>query len=806
MFPFGGDVERIPAREEENHPMISKHATRLAGIAALAAVVLLPLAAPGQVTRADYERAMGLRAKYERLPVGVAEPASWIEKTHRFTYRRSVKGGFEFVLVDADTGRKQPAFDHARLAAALSKAAGAPYTAIDLPFTSFSFVDGEQAIETRGAAGSGPGWRIRLSDDSVSRAEARFPRGAGGGRGRGRGPIRDLSIPAETAPARSPDGRWEAFLQNYNIAVRRVGETKFTLLSTDGSEGNFFDLETLAWSPDSKKIAVFRVRPGYQRHVEYTISSPEDQAQPKHMSLFYPKPGDAVDIEQPVLLDVEARTQTNIPADLFPNAYDLSEPVWWRDSRGFTFEYNQRGHLVYRVIEVDAAAGKARAVVSEEPETFFSYRPASNNPKETGSRYRYDVNDGKEIIWMSERDGWKQLYLYDGATGRVKNRITRGDWVVRYVLKVDEEKRQIWFAASGMVAGKDPYFHHFYRIDFDGSNLTPLTEADADHTVAFSTDMQYYVDTYSRVDLPTVSELRRTADRSIAAKLETGDITDLLQAGWKAPEVFVAKGRDGRTDIWGIIVRPSRFDPKKKYPVVENIYAGPQGSFVPKSFIPFAPHSAGDSVLGMQSLAELGFIVVMIDGMGTGSRSKAFHDVAWKNIGDAGFADRILWHKAAAAKYPYYDISRVGIYGGSAGGQNSTGAVLFHPEFYRAAVSFAGCHDNRMDKISWNELWMSWPIGPHYAASSNVDNAWRLQGKLLLVVGELDTNVDPASTLQVANALIKANKMFDLLVVPNGGHGAGRTSEVPEYGDRKRFDFFVRHLLGLAPPDWNAMK
>ena len=768
----------------------------------LAAFLLLPARAYTQVTRADYERAMGLRAKYEKLTAGIADPATWIEKTHRFFYRRSVKGGFEFVLVDAESGQKQPAFDHARLAAALSKAAGETYTALDLPFSTFGFVDGGQAIETRGQGGFGAGWRIRLADYAVSRAGVRVP--GGGGRGRGQGPVRDMSIPAVATPVRSPDGKMEALLYNYNIAVRRTGETKYTVLSMDGSEGDFYELESLAWSPDSKKIAAFRVKPGYQRHVEYVISSPDDQEQPRHMSLFYPKRGDAVDVEQPVLFDVETRTQINVANDLFSNAYDLSEPVWWRDSRGFTFEYNQRGHRVYRVIEVEGTTGKPRALISEEPETFFSYRPAVSNPKETGSRFRYDIADGKEIIWMSERDGWKQLYLYDGATGSVKNRITSGEWVVRFVSKVDEGKRQVWFAASGMYPGKDPYFHHFYRIDFDGANLTPLTEADADHSVSFSTDMQYYVDTYSRVDLPTISELRRTSDRSVVAQLEKGDITELLKAGWKPPAVFTAKGRDGKTDIWGIIVRPSNFDPKKKYPVVENIYAGPQGSFVPKSFIPFAPHSAGDSVIGMQSLAELGFIVVMIDGMGTASRSRAFHDVAWKNIGDAGFPDRILWHKAAAAKYPYYDISRVGIYGGSAGGQNSTGALLFHPEFYKVAVSFAGCHDNRMDKISWNELWMSWPIGPQYSASSNVDNAWRLQGKLLLVVGELDTNVDPSSTFQVVNAMIKANKTFDLLVIPNGGHGAGRTSEVPEYGDRKRYDFFVHHLLHQEPPDWNA--
>ena len=265
-----------------------------------------------------------------------------------------------------------------------------------------------------------------------------------------------------------------------------------------------------------------------------------------------------------------------------------------------------------------------------------------------------------------------------------------------------------------------------------------------------------------------------------------------MKAGWKPPEVFTSLARDGKTDIWGVIYRPSNFDPSKKYPVIENIYAGPQGSFVPKSFAGYNQ---------MQSLAEIGFIVVQVDGMGTNYRSKAFHDVAWKNLKDAGFPDRVLWHKAVAAKYPWYDITRVGIYGTSAGGQNSLGGLLFFPDFYKVGVSSAGCHDNRMDKIWWNEQWMGWPIGPEYAESSNVDNAYRLQGKVLLIVGEMDNNVDPSSTLQVVNQLIKRNKDFDLLVIPGALHTNGGA-----YGDHKRFDFFSRHLLGTKPPDWKTLE
>ncbi|MEO8622394.1 MAG: prolyl oligopeptidase family serine peptidase, partial [bacterium] len=419
-------------------------------------------------------------------------------------------------------------------------------------------------------------------------------------------------------------------------------------------------------------------------------------------------------------------------------------------------------------------------VIDEQSPTFFEY---------SAKKYRFDIADGREVIWMSERDGWNHLYLYDGVTGKVKRQITSGSWVVRDVDKVDTVAKQIWFQASGMYAGKDPYFVHAYRINFDGTGMVAMTEADGTHSVSYSQDMKYFVDTWSRIDQPPVFELRRTSDRKLVTELERADASALYAMGWKAPEPFVAKGRDGKTDIYGVIIRPMNFDPAQKYPVVENIYAGPHSSFVPKTF---------SAQLNMQQIAELGFIVVQVDGMGTSNRSKAFHDIAYKNLADAGFPDRILWHKAVAAKYPQYDITRVGIYGTSAGGQSSMGALLFHPEFYKVAVSAAGCHDNRMDKIWWNEQWMG-ELGPHYSASSNVDNASKLQGKLLLIVGEMDRNVDPASTLQVANALIKAKKTFDLLVIPGADHTSGG-----EYGDRKRWDFFVHHLLGVEPPDRNA--
>ena len=799
---------------------------------AMCAMVLLPCLAQAQGTQADYQRAQGLTKKFQGLVVNAPGPANWIGSSNRFWYRKSVKGGNEYVLVDAEAQTRKPAFDHEKLAAAISKATGTERTALTLFLPppgagpaagggrggaggpEFNFVDDEQAIQFTAA---GSIWRCALASYICEKREPP----AGGGRGGPKEPapavdddplaspdmldndVRDgleylapqqgqgrggRGTPGSEEPVSktSPDGNWDALIQNFNVFLRAKGQTDTTPLSFDGSEGNEYTFASIAWSRDSKRLVAYHTRPGYRREVHYVESSPADQLQPKHSTRVYPKPGDALPIACPALFEVATKKEIAIDNSLFPNAFNLTPPVWWKDGRGFTFEYNQRGHQLYRVIEVSAETGKARALITEESATFVDYRPLISNRTDTGKKVRHDINDGKEIVWASERDGWEHLYLYDGITGKVKNQVTKGNWVVRGIERVDDDQRQIWFMASGMNPNQDPYFVQYYRINFDGTGLTRLTGADGDHTVRFSPDKKYYVDSWSRVDQPPVAQLRRTEDQNVLMDLDKGDASALLAAGWRPPEVFTAKGRDGKTDIWGIISRPTNFDPAKKYPVIENIYAGPRGSFVPKTWTGTA-----------QALAELGFIVVQIDGMGTNNRSKAFHDVAWKNLGDAGFPDRILWHQAVAAKYPWYDIGRVGVYGTSAGGQSALGALLFHPEFYKVAVANSGCHDNRMDKIWWNEQWMGWPLGPEYAASSNVDNAYRLQGKVLLVIGEMDNNVDPSSSMQVVNQLIKHNKKFDLLFVPGGGHGAGGA-----YGQHLLQDFFVHNLLGVEPPEW----
>jgi dipeptidyl aminopeptidase/acylaminoacyl peptidase len=735
-----------------------------------------------QVTKADYERAAGVMAKYRALPENIADAPSWIEDEHKLVYSKSVADGHEFVLVDAESGSKQPAFDHARLSAALNAAAHLDSTPNKLPFTRVDLVDHESAVEFR--LNYSDRWHCDLSNYHCEK------RPNNGRSSYHEDPNAERERNSLDATKPSPDKKWEALVENYNVVVRSPDRKQHFVLSTEGSEGNFYELNSIEWSPDSQHLVAYRIRPGYRRMIHYIESSPATQLQPIYTDMEYTKPGDVLDLQQPVLFDVPGKHEMPVSNELFPNPYELSDAVWWKDGRGFTFEYNQRGHQVYRVIEVDAKTGAARTLIDEQSQTFIDYRPLIPSGTDTGKKYRHDVADGKEIIWMSERDGWAHLYLVDGMTGQFKQQITKGDWVVRSVDYVDESKRQIWFQGSGMKPGEDPYFMHAYRINFDGTGLTPLADGPGNHHLEYSKDGKYYTDLVSTIDTAPVLTLYRVEGNEKVAELERGNIDKLKAAGWHAPEVFTAKGRDGKTDIWGVVWKPANFDPQKKYAVIENIYAGPQGNFVPKTF------SART-----ESLTELGFVVVQMDGMGTNNRSKAFHDVAFKNLKDAGFPDRIAWHKAYAAGHPWYDITRVGVFGTSAGGQSAMGALLFHPEFYKVAVSNSGCHDNRMDKLWWNEQWMSWPIGPQYSESSNVDNAWRLQGKLLLVVGEMDSNVDPASTFQVVDRLEKANKSFDLLFAPGENHGVRGAKGA--YSQRKLEDFFVRNLLGQPTPDWN---
>jgi dipeptidyl aminopeptidase/acylaminoacyl peptidase len=744
-------------------------------VLSLIALTLLPAAAGAQGTREDYRRAEQFLFPNARKLVfeGQVNP-TWIEKTGKFWYRNEGPGGKEFILVDTAQSTREPAFDHAKLAAGLSRVAQREFAGRELPFDTIEFVNEGKAIEFDVSQSR---WTCALETYECSRKEtSRAPR---------------LDVP-------SPDGKLTAFVRGHNLYIRVAATGEEIPLSHDGEM--HYDYATrlpsptlmvqqgtedlvqpadVSWSPDSKKIATYVMdQRGFPR-LTMTQAAPPNDFRPKAFRYAYPLPVDwKLPTATPVIFDVERRIQIAVqarPIEMF--YYGGPNFTWAPDSRRFFYRETERGYRNVWLREVDAASGATRALIHERAETQIS------------SFLQRRFSDTSEVLWGSERDGWHHLYLYDAKTGQLKNQVTKGEWVVRTIAYVDEKARQVYFTAGGREAGRDPYLQHLYRVNLDGSGLVLLTPEDADHSVSFSPDGKFFVDSYSRADSPIVSVLRRAEDGGAVRELEKTDASKLLAMGWRYPEPFKAKARDGKTDIYGLIWRPTNFDPKKKYPVVENIYTGPHASFVPKTFLAYR-HAA-------QAIAELGFICVFIDGMGTWNRSKAFQDHSYKNLGDGGVEDHIAALKQLAARYPYMDLTRVGIWGHSAGGYDSTHALLKHADFYKVAVSSAGNHDHRMDKASWNERWMGTPVDKHYIEQSNYTLAEQLKGKLLLAHGDVDENVPIAATLKLVDALIAANKDFDLIILPNRNHGFSNDP----YFVRRRWDFFVKHLLGVAPPE-----
>ncbi len=785
-------------------------ATIVPGAASTAAYTAAP-------TDADYARALEVGRRISGKVFRDRVAARWLPDGNAFWYRIEIAPGrSEHVFVDLTRGERSGGLEAATLAARLTAYLGTPVDPERLP--------GAPSLPGEGSPPTGETEVVFHNDAAVPLTLYWLPAGGeprrryrtlapgerhtqhtifghrwlaetDGGVSYGTFTVRTaqqairLRAPAadpETNTARNaaaPDrsGRpWRAFIRDHNVWLRDHATGTEHALSTDGSAQNAYR-EPFHWSPDHSRLVVLRTEPAQERKIHLIESSPADQVQPKLHTVDYLKPGDRIAHPRPRLFDVARRAAIPIDDALFPEPWSITQFHWLPDSSQFAFLYNERGHQLLRLVAIDATDGAARPLLEERSATFIDYS------QKTLLRWLDRTGD---FLWASERDGWNHLYRHDARTGALKNRVTAGAWVVRGLEYLDERSQTLWLRVLGHRPGEDPYHTHLARVHLDGSGFTRLTEGDGTHRFEWSPDRRHVIATWSRVDHPPVTEVRRADDGKLICELERADVSALLATGWRPPERFVAPGRDGRTAIHGLIVTPPGFEPARSYPVLEHIYAGPHDFFVPKAW---GVHA------NLRAFAELGFVVVKIDGMGTNWRSRAFHDVAWRNLKDAGLPDRIAWLRAAAATRPWLDLTRVGIFGGSAGGQNALAALLHHGDFYRAAAADCGCHDNRMDKIWWNEAWLG-RLGPHYAENSNVTHAAKLRGKLLLTVGELDRNVDPASTLQVAHALIKAGKDFDLLVVPGAGHGAG---ELP-YPARRRMEFFVRHLLAAPPTAENA--
>jgi len=714
-----------------------------------------------------YIKQQRLDSLLKTIPLNANIHANWLQDNSFWYIKHLPDNGQEYYYVNAVKGTKQKAFDQQKVADGIEAVNGKNVNGLKLNINKMFFSADGRSVTFR----TDSTWlQCNLNTYQCAKTTDTVYKWY------------DSSIPLQSRTYRwedvqrdsiSPDKKWSAYSKGGNLFIKEINGNNEIQITQDGSLDKPYG--EFSWSPDSKHIIGYLVDPVESKKVYFVLSSVPGTTRGQLKSHEYDQPGDPFTTYTPYIFNITDKSKIKVDADKI-DFFGAPAAHWRKGSdRYYTYERVDRGHQRFRVIEVDISNGKTRNVIDEKTNTFIY-------EQRLYTRYLPDTH---EIVWITEKDGWRHIYIVNDITGSEKL-VTQGNWVVRDIDSVDTKKREIWFTASGINPGEDPYFMHYYRIGFDGKNIIDLTPEKGNHSVVFSPDRKYYLNTYSEVNIAPVTILRKTDNCKKIIQVEKTNTTALLATGLKMPEVFVAKARDGKTDIWGVVYRPADFDSTKTYPVIENIYAGPQDSYVPKSFSP---------VNEMQSIAQLGFIVVQMDGMGTANRSKAFHDVCWKNLADAGFPDRILWIKALARKYPQVDTTRVGIYGTSAGGQNSAGAVLFHSDFYKAAVSACGCHDNRIDKQWWNEQWMGYPVGPHYAQQSNITNAGKLGGSLLLIVGEADENVPPESTYRFVDALIKNNKDFDLLTVPGSNHTDGGP-----YGRRKKRDFFIKHLFNVDAP------
>ena len=732
----------------------------------------------------DYSRADRLLPwNTSRLVSGDSVRPQWYPDGNRFWYRNKTATGAEYVVVDPVRATRSLLFDNARLASAMSVARDTAYDPSRLPFASFKFGnDGQNDREIEFTASRKKfvcdiaGYRCAVSD----------------------------TLPSEVPFVLSPDKKWEAFIAKHNVWVRPRGGKDSTQLTTDGVEYWGYGLTmprpgelvrpqprrpTIRWSPDSKKLAVWRQDERRVEHMHYISMTSQ---RPKHYSQPYALPGDSI-IPVPTLHLIDVATKRNVEVRLSPVPVQLNttgsarDSVWNEASDRVYVSALSRGSKRAWLSAVDPATGSQTVVASDSMPTYAESSPPTDPPS------WYTSKDGQDIFWWSERDGWAHFYRY-GADGKVKNRLTEGPWFSSAIQYVDEVTKQVYFTARGREAGQFWYYAKLYRVNYDGTGLTLLTPEDAHHDIEFSPSGKYLVDSYSRVETPPVTVLRSAVDGRVIRSLETADVSRLKEVGWQPGRVFTVKARDGVTDIYGVMYLPPLLDTTAKYPIINNIYPGPQvGSVGGWSF-----KSGGEAF----ALAQLGFVVLQIDHLGTPMRSKAFHDNYYANFIDNGLPDHVAAIKQLGARYRFLDLDRVGIFGHSGGGFASADAMFRFPDFFKVAVSSSGNHDNRSYNIYWSEKYQGLMTRDtlrktdNYESSANGGYARNLKGKLFLMTGDLDDNVHPAMTVQVVDALIKANKSFDYLVLPNRAHSLNEP-----YVIRRRWDYFVEHLAGKKPPE-----
>jgi dipeptidyl aminopeptidase/acylaminoacyl peptidase len=764
--------------------LLSHRSTRVFAALAIAFAATLPGSAQSRatVTADDYARAEKF-LNYNTNPLVFNGPvrASWLPNSDRFWYRNQGPNGIEFFLVDAATAAKAPAFNHTAVAAALTTAMGKPVNAARLPFQQITFAADSQSFSFDA---EGKRWTCDVQGKQCTSAN------------------RPATVPNSDL---SPDGKYAVYIKDWNLWVRDTATGQDRQLTTDGVENYGYatdnagwissDRPVVKWSPDSRKIATFQQdqRKAGDMYLVNTVAG-----HPTLKAWKYPLPGDEnVTMIERVIIDVEAGKLTRLKMGQDQHRSTLCDDVrcggdwvdvqWSPDSSQIAFVSTSRNHQQENLRVADAATGGIRDVLEEKGETFL----------ESGNgRVNWKFLPGtNEAIWFSQKDNWGQLYLHDLQTGRQKSQLTSGDGNVTQLLRVDEAARTLYYQGVGKEPNRDPYFRQFYSQTMDGAPAKLLTPEDADHDVSLSPSGNFFVDNYSTPDTPSTSLLRDKTGKTVL-QLEKMDISRLVATGWKPPMRITVKDRGGVGDLYGLMFRPTNFDPAKKYPIINNIYPGPQtGSVGSRQF----SASRGDT----QAIAELGFIVVQIDGMGTPWRSKRFHAAYYGNMGDNTLPDQVAGMKELASRYPWIDIERAGIYGHSGGGFATAAAMFRYPDFFKVGVSQAGNHDNRVYEDDWAEKWQGL-LTKNPDGTTNYDNqanqlvAHQLKGKLLLAHGSMDNNVPFYSTLLVVDALIKANKDFDLIIFPNRTHGFGNEP----YMIRRRWDYFVKNLLGVEPPPY----